>query len=141
MMTTGMRALDALLDLQRAIAASRRSGWFGASTTGYGTFPPVNVFRQGDDFVLVAEIPGVDKDELDVRIKGRQVRIKGTKKSDLADGASVHRRERRSGRFDRALVIPADLDGDKAKAEYRDGVLALHLPRSDADRPRSIQIS
>ena len=141
MMTTGMRALDALLDLQRAIAASRRSGWFGASTTGYGTFPPVNVFRQGDDFVLVAEIPGVDKDELDVRIKGRQVRIKGNKKLDLADGASVHRRERRSGSFDRALVIPADLDGDRAKAEYRDGVLALHLPRSDADRPRSIQIS
>ena len=141
MMMTGMRALDALLDLQRAIAASRRSGWLGASTTGYGTFPPVNVFRQGDDFVLVAEVPGVDKDELDVRIKGRQVRIKGTKTLDLADGASVHRRERRSGRFDRALVIPADIDGDKAKAEYRDGVLALHLPRSDADRPRSIQIS
>ena len=141
MMMTGMRALDALLDLQRAIAASRRSGWLGASTTGYGTFPPVNVFRQGDDFVLVAEIPGVDKDELDVRIKGRQVRIKGARNLDLADGASVHRRERRSGRFDRALVIPADIDGDKAKAEYRDGVLALHLPRSDADRPRSIQIS
>ena len=141
MMTTGMRALDALLDLQRAIAASRRSGWFGASTTGYGTFPPVNVFRQGDDFVLVAEVPGVDKDALDIRIKGRQVRIKGTRKLDIADGASVHRRERRSGRFDRALAIPSDIDGDKAKAEYRDGVLALHLPRSDADRPRSIQIS
>ena len=141
MMTTGMRALDALLDLQRAIAASRRSGWFDASTTGYGTFPPVNVFRQGDDFVLVAEVPGVDKDGLDIRIKGRQVRIKGTRKLDIADGVSVHRRERRSGSFDRALVIPADIDGDKAKAEYRDGVLALHLPRSDADRPRSIQIS
>ena len=75
------------------------------------------------------------------RIKGRQVRIKGTRKLDIADGASVHRRERRSGSFDRALVIPADIDGDKARAEYRDGVLALHLPRSDADRPRSIQIS
>ncbi len=140
-MTTGMRALDALLDLQRAIAASRRSGWLGASTTGYGTFPPVNVFRQGDDFVLVAEVPGVDKDGLDIQVKGRQVRIKGTKKLDLADGASVHRRERRSGNFDRALVIPADIDGDGARAEYRDGVLALHLPRSEADRPRSIQIS
>ena len=140
-MTTGMHALDALLDLQRAIAASRRSGWFGASTTGYGTFPPVNVFRQDDDIVLVAEVPGVDKDGLDIRIKGRQIRIKGTKKLDIADGTSVHRRERRSGSFDRAVVIPADVDGDKAKAEYRDGVLALHLPRSDADRPRSIQVT
>ena len=141
MMTTGMRALDALLDLQRAISASRGSGWFGSTTTGYGTFPPVNVFRQGDDFVLVAELPGVEKEGLDVQIKGRRVRIKGTKKVEFADGVSVHRRERRSGTFDRALVIPANIDGEEAKAEYRDGVLALHLPRSDADRPRSIQIS
>ncbi len=141
MMATGMRTLDALLDLQRAIAASRRSGWFGSTTTGYGSFPPVNVFRQGDDFVLVAELPGVEKEGLDVQIKGRQVRIKGTKKVEFDDGVSVHRRERRSGNFDRALVIPADIDGDKVKAEHRDGVLALHLPRSDADRPRSIQIS
>ena len=140
MMATGMRALDALLDLQRAIAASRRSGWLGTTTTGYGTFPPVNVFRQGDDFVLVAELPGVDKDGLDIQIKGRQVRIKGTKKTAFADGVSVHRRERLSGAFDRALVIPADIDGDEARAEYRDGVLALHLPRSEADRPRSVQI-
>ena len=140
-MTTGMRALDALLDLQRSIAASRRSGWFGSTTTGYGTYPPVNVFRQGDDFVLVAEIPGVEKDNLDIQVKGRQVRIKGAKEVEFDDGVSVHRRERLSGGFDRALVIPADIDGDKAKAEFRDGVLALHLPRSDADRPRSIQIS
>ena len=142
MMAIGIRALDALLDLQRAIEASRRSGWFGSTTTtGYGTFPPVNVFRQGDDFVLVAELPGVDKEGLDLRVKGRQVRIKGTKKIEFADGVSVHRRERRSGTFDRVLAIPADIDGDKVKAEFRDGVLALHLPRSEADRPRSIQIS
>ena len=140
-MTTGVRALDALFDLQRAMEASRRSGWFGSTTTGYGTYPPVNVFRQGDDFVLVAELPGVDKEGLDVQIKGRQVRIRGTKKVEFAEGVSVHRRERRSGRFDRALVIPADIDGDEAKAEFRDGVLALHLPRHAADRPRTIQIS
>jgi HSP20 family protein len=140
-MATKLRAWDALLDLQRSIEASRGSGWFGATTTGYGTFPPVNVFREGDDFVLVAELPGVEKEGLDVQIKGRQVRIRGNKTVEFADGVSVHRRERRSGSFDRALVIPAEIDGDKVRAEYRDGVLALHLPRSDADRPRSVQIS
>ena len=140
-MATGIRTLDTMLSLQRAMEASRRSGWFGSTTTGYGTYPPVNVFRRGDDFVLVAELPGVEKDALDIRVKGRQVHIRGTKKVEFADGISVHRRERLSGTFDRTLVIPADIDGDKVKAEFRDGVLALNLPRSEADRPRSIQIS
>ena len=69
----------------------------------------------------------MDKDGLDVQIKGRQVRVKSNKKIEFANGVSVHRRERRSGNLVRVLVIPADIDGDKAKAEYRDGVLALHL--------------
>ena len=140
-MATRMRAFDALLDLQRAVAAAQRSSWLGASTTGYGSFPPINVFRHGHDFVLVAELPGVDKDSLDVQVKGRQVHIKGAKTAEFADGASVHRRERRSGTFNRALTIPADIDTDNVKAEYRDGVLAVHLPRAEADRPRSIRIN
>jgi len=140
-MATRLRAFDALLDLQRAVKAAQRSGWLGASTTGYGTFPPINVFRQGHDFVLVAELPGVDKDALDVQVKGRQVHIKGAKTVEFADGASVHRRERRSGTFNRALTIPADINADNVKAEYRDGVLAVHLPRAEADRPRSIRIN
>ena len=140
-MAMRMHALDALLDLQRAMEASRRSGWFGSMTTGHGTFPPVNVFRQGHDFVLVAELPGIDRSKLDVQVKGRQVRIRGTKTVDLDGEVSVHRRERRAGAFDRTLVIPAELDGDKVRAEYRNGVLALHLPRTGADRPRSVEIN
>ena len=140
-MATRLRAFDALLDLQRAVAAAQRSNWLGSSTAGYGTFPPINVFREGHDFVLVAELPGVDKDTLDIQVKGRQVHIKGTKTVAFEDGASVHRRERRSGEFNRALTIPADIDADNVRAEYRDGVLAVHLPRAEADRPRSIQIN
>ena len=140
-MAMRMHALDALPGLQRAMEASRRSGWFGSTTTGYGSFPPVNVFRQGHDFVLVAELPGIDRSKLDVQVKGRQVRIRGTKTVDLDGDVSVHRRERRAGTFDRTLVIPADLDGDKVRAEYRNGVLALHLPRAEADRPRNVEIN
>ena len=140
-MAMRMHALDALPGLQRAMEASRSSGWFGSTTTGYGSFPPVNVFRQGHDFVLVAELPGIDRSKLDVQVKGRQVRIRGTKTVDLDGDVSVHRRERRAGTFDRTLVIPADLDGDKVRAEYRNGVLALNLPRAGADRPRNVEIN
>ena len=72
---------------------------------------------------------------LDVQVKGRQVHICGTKALDFADGVSVHRRERRSGAFNRALAIPADIDPDGVKAEYRDGVLAVRLSRAESDPP------
>ena len=140
-MATRMRALDTLLDLPRAVEWARRSNWLGSSTAGHRTFPLINVFRQGHDFVRVAELPGVDKDSLDVQVKGRQVHVRGMKKVEFADGANVHRRERRSGAFNRALTIPADIDADNVKAEYRDGVLAVHMPRAEGDRPRSIQIT
>ena len=139
-MAMRLHGLDALFDLQRAMEAARQSGWFGSATTGYGTFPPVNVLRQGHDFVLVAELPGIDRSKLDVQVKGRQVRIKGTKSAGPDSDVSVHRRERRAGAFDRTLVIPADIDGSRVKAEYQNGVLTLHLPRVEADRPRSVEI-
>jgi HSP20 family protein len=53
---------------------------------------------------------------------------------------SVHRRERVSGDFDRTLSLPVQVDPDRIKAEYRDGLLALFLPRADSDKPRSIEI-
>jgi HSP20 family protein len=53
----------------------------------------------------------------------------------------VHRRERLSGNFDRTLSLPVKLDADRVKAEYRDGILALSLPRAETDKPRTIKIS
>jgi HSP20 family protein len=56
------------------------------------------------------------------------------------EGVSLHRRERSVGEFDRTLSIPVQIDPDSIKAEYRDGVLALLLPRSERDKPRTIKI-
>ena len=68
------------------------------------------------------------------------MRISGKKAVAYDDKQSVHRRERRSGAFDRTLRIPAQIDSSKAKAEYRNGVLSLLLPRAEADKPRSVPI-
>jgi HSP20 family protein len=54
--------------------------------------------------------------------------------------ASVHRRERLAGQFDRAVTLPVEIDPDRVKAEYHDGILALFLPRAESDKPRSIQV-
>ena len=53
----------------------------------------------------------------------------------------VHRRERLSGRFDRAMTLPVEINADGVKAECRDGILALYLPRAERDKPRSVQVS
>jgi HSP20 family protein len=57
------------------------------------------------------------------------------------DGVSVHRRERVAGEFDRTISLPVQLEPDGIKAEYRDGILALFMPRSERDKPRAITIS
>ena len=57
------------------------------------------------------------------------------------EGASLHRRERLAGGFDRTVTLPMEIDANKIQAEYRDGVLALFLPRAERDRPRTIQVN
>ncbi len=133
--------LATLLALQSAVDRAWRSDWFGTRTSGRGTFPSVNVFRQDGDFIIVAELPGVKKEDLDIQIKGDEVRIVGKKSVDYAEDASLHRRERAAGRFDRTLTIPSQIDPDRAKADYTDGVLTLHLPQADSEKARSVAIN
>ena len=132
---------ETLLQLQQALDSYRSSSWLSSSTSGAGGFPPLNVFSKGDDIVIVAEAPGLKKDELDIQVKGRTVQIAGAKSVAYGEGASLHRRERTVGRFSRSLSLPVEVDADKVKAEYRDGMLAIFLPRAEHDKPRSIKIA
>jgi HSP20 family protein len=131
---------DPLLSLQQALDAFRASNWLEAGPSGRGAYPPINVFRKGDDFVIIAELPGVRKSDLDIQVKGRTLRLSGKKSVEYQKGASLHRRERLSGTFDRALSLPIEVDTDRVQAEYHDGVLALLLPRAAQDKPRTIQV-
>jgi len=134
-------ALDALLQFQQALDTSRSSGWLGSSPSSAGSYPPLNVFRQGDDIVVIAEVPGVRKSDLQIEIKGRTIRIAGAKSVGYGEKTSIHRRERLAGRFDRAITVPVEIEADKVKAECRDGILALYLPRAESDKPRAIPLS
>jgi HSP20 family protein len=133
--------LDALFDLQRALEARLDSDWLSGATAGTGAFPPINVFQQGDSLVAILEVPGVEKDHLEIQAKDNVIRISGKKAITYPEAVSVHRRERLSGSFDRTLTVPLQIDADGIKAEYRDGVLALFIPRSESDKPRSIRIN
>ena len=134
-------AFDALLDFQRALESRLQSDWLRGATAGTGAFPLINVFQQGDNLVAIIELAGVNKSDLEIQAKDNTIRISGKKDVEYPEKVSLHRRERLSGSFDRTLTVPIQIDADRIKAEYRDGVLALFIPRAESDKPRSISIN
>ena len=116
------------------------AGW-SLSTSGGGAFPPVNVFRKGDDIVILTELPGIRKADLQIQVKGRTIRLAGARPVEYGEKASLHRRERLAGSFDRTVTLPVEIDADRIKAEYRDGILALYLPRAERDKPKAITVA
>ena len=131
---------DALASLQQAMDTFRASSWLTSGPSGGGSYPPMNVFRKGDDFILITEVPGIKKSDLQVQVKGNTLRLAGSKATTYPEKAGLHRRERLSGQFDRAVALPVEIDSDGVRAECHDGILALFLPRAAHDKPRSIQI-
>ena len=131
---------EALFALQKQLDARLASDWLGNSTAKSGAYPPINIFQQQDDFVAIVELPGVSKADLTIEAKERTLRISGKKTLDYQENASIHRRERLAGSFDRTITLPINVDPDRIKAEYRDGILALFIPRAEADKPRAIEI-
>ncbi len=89
----------------------------------------------------MAEVPGVRKADIEVQVKGRAVRIAGGKSVGYPAQAAVHRRERLSGRFDRALSLPIEIDPEHVQAECRDGVLAVLMTRAERDAPKTIKVN
>ncbi|HET6185227.1 MAG TPA: Hsp20/alpha crystallin family protein [Acetobacteraceae bacterium] len=132
---------DSLLRWQEALDRFRASDWLTGGPSAPGAFPPINVFRKGDDYIVLAELPGVDRAELDIQIKESTIRIAGRKAPKYPEQASVHRRERPFGEFDRTVTLPVEIEADKVQANYHDGMLALLLPRAERDKPRRIQLS
>jgi HSP20 family protein len=134
-------AFDALSSLQQTLDSFRASSWLTTGPSGGGSYPPMNIFRKGDDFILIAEVPGVQKSDLAVQVKGNTIRLAGTKAVSYPEKAALHRRERLAGRFDRAVTLPVEINADGVKAESRDGILALFLPRAERDKPKLVEVS
>lgn len=132
---------SAMQALQRALDLRRESEWMGGSTTGTGGYPPINIFEQGDDFVAVIELPEFYKGDLQIEAKEKTIRISGKKTVKYEETVSLHRRERPFGVFDRTISLPLQIDAQAIRAEYRDGVLTLFIPRAASEKPRTIKVN
>lgn len=117
-----------------------RFGSFGPALATRSAFPPLNLYETPEAFVLTAEVPGVAPEDLEISLEGSTLTLRGERKASHDEGASVHRSERPTGSFQRALDLPVAVDGDKVEAVHRHGVLTLRLPKAPEHRPRQIQV-
>jgi len=107
-----------------------------------GVFPLVNLYDDGESFLVRVEVPGLDKEALEVSVKGDQLTLRGERKTQPpAPNASHHRRERDSGLFRRVVTLPQAVDSEKIQATYKNGVLEVVLPRLPQAQPRKISVS
>lgn len=108
---------------------------------GTGTFPAVNIYDNGESFVLRAEMPGIDGDNLDLHAKGDQITIRGERHVETPSSeANFHRRERQGGTFRRSVTLPARIEVEKVTADLEHGVLEIRAPRATDEQPRQIDI-
>jgi HSP20 family protein len=105
--------------------------------------PPVDVFESAQhELVLKAELPGVKKEDIDIKVENNTLTIRGERKRDVEtreDG--FHRAERAFGSFARSFTLPATVNAEGVKAEYKDGVLTVTLPAREEAKPRQVQIA
>lgn len=103
-------------------------------------YPLMNVWSSSDGLVIDAELPGVDPNDVDISVTGDQLTLRGKVNAEGAEGETWHRRERPAGEFVRTLQLPFRADSDSVKANYRNGVLRLTVPRSEEEKPKKILI-
>jgi len=103
--------------------------------------PVVDVYDNDDNIVLKAEIPGIDKKDIEIDVKGRVLTLKGERSSDNeVKEDNYYRRERCFGKFERAFNLPVDVELDKIRANYKDGVLEIEIPKPEEKKPKQISV-
>jgi HSP20 family protein len=113
---------------------------FGA-TESRAVFPAVNLWSNGEQALVTAELPGLDPAAIEVSVLRNQVTIQGERKEESPDEKVVcHRAERGVGRFVRTIRLPFEVENEQVTAKYEKGVLTLKLPRSEATKPKRVQI-
>jgi HSP20 family protein len=113
-----------------------------ARWTGESTYPAMNVWFKDDDAELTAEIPGIDRDSIDITVSGDTVTIKGKRSEEkLGDSDTYYRHELRHGDFCKSVRLPFTIDADKVDASYSKGVLKVRLVQSESEKPRRIKIT
>lgn len=123
-------------DLDHPFGGAAPGGWHVVENV-----PRTNLYDTGDYLEIKAEVAGVSKDDLNVKIQGNYLEISGARKSDAPEGYSAHRVERPATSFSRSFTLPSDVEADKVEAHLENGILTLTLPKAEAAKPKQITIN
>lgn len=105
-------------------------------------FPTIDVSETDDHVIVRAEVPGMDKKDINITMSEGLLTIQGEKKQEKEEEKENYRFvERRYGSFSRTLRVPVGVDADKIEAGYKDGVLKIAIPKSESEKSRKIEIS
>ena len=146
------RAISPFEEMERMFEPFRRRGWMRPSQWEWpswsetvmpfgGHVPKVDVIERDDEIVIRAEIPGVDKKDLEVSVTDNTVTIRGsTRHEEKEEKGEYYRRELTQGSFSRTVTLPSGVDGDKATAVFKDGMLEVKAPKVTKSLRRTIKV-
>jgi len=106
-----------------------------------GWLPTIDVYEDRDHLVLKAELPGMKKEDINIQLQGDVLTLSGERKEEeVFDKAETYRAERFLGKFQRSLTLPVSVDASKVQASYKDGILAVTLPKAEEAKPKQIEV-
>jgi HSP20 family protein len=113
----------------------------GEEVSNRGWLPPVDVRETEEALTLFVELPGIQREDVDITVEDRTLSVRGERKFEQdAERENYHRIERAYGAFTRTFTLPANVQADHVKATFADGVLTIELPKAEESKPRKIAI-
>lgn len=143
------RIMSPFDEMERMFENFLPSGWlrpmrtpmWGGELAPGAKIPPVDIIDRDEEIVLRAEMPGIDKDSIDVSLSDNSVTLRGSSRHEEKESDEhYYRSEISRGAFSRTVTLPADVDGDKAKATFKEGVLELTMPKIERSKRHSIKV-
>lgn len=112
----------------------------GIRSVARGTFPPINIGSSEDSVDVYVFASGINPESLDISIQQSLLTVAGERTVEIPENAQLYRGERFSGSFRRVISLPENVDPNKVDASYSDGILRIQIQRSEASKPRRIEI-
>lgn len=103
--------------------------------------PPVDVLEENEKILVKVEVPGVDEKDIHVMFEDGVLTVSGERQFERRDDRNYHRIERAYGSFTRTFTLPRSVDANAIKADYRNGVLEIEIPKKEESRPKQIQVN
>ena len=135
-------AFDQLTNIRDEINRLFESPHENGNSDAFNTWAPaLDVYEDHDNLLVRAELPGMKKENIDISLHDNVITVSGERKNEKKyEGSKTSREERFFGRFTRSIALPKQVDSDRVKATYTDGVLTVTLPKAEEAKPRQIKV-